>query len=343
MRDDFRKRGLAAVDDKTAEARGYTPAVPSEHYVSTVERSGPPPKPSIKEFLIPWNSTSIRVAIAQLGSMSIDSYVESKYRIRNHRDRFAFQELLRSRLEALEAHCLHLGAGESGSFLDLLVFPEVFIPRPFAERHLCPLAARLGATIICGLDYPGDNEADNANECAIIRPDVEPVYYRKITRSQYDALSDDERRRMPMQRGTTLNRFVNTNGDGFGVLVCYDFSHLDLIAELNLGDRSHPLDVVVVVAYNPFGALYRTCCIADSHRFYQYIVMCNVAEYGGSGVYAPLRTEGARQTLVDLGKGAESIAIADLDLAGLRAARHMNDVDLNAGNFMRRPGIFQNI
>jgi predicted amidohydrolase len=342
MRDEFLTRGFVAVDEKTSNVRGHTPAVPSEHYLSTFDRNaGAPPILGVTSTPTPWKSDIIRVAVAQLSSMSLDSYVTTKYRLRKHPSFGPFQTRLQMHLDELEERCKLMGPTQSGSFLHLLVFPEVFVPRSFAERHLDPLAERLGVTIVCGLDYPGNDEADNANECAILRPGHDPVYYRKVTRSQYDALADDERVRMPMRRGTTLHRFVNTDGHGFGVLICYDFSHLDLMVELNLRGRSYPLDVVIVVAHNPFGALYRTCCIADSHRFYQYIIMCNVAKYGGSGVYAPRRTEGARQTLIDLGKGAETISIASLDLAGLRAARLKNDIDLNAGEFMRRPGIFQ--
>jgi predicted amidohydrolase len=344
MRRDFRDRGLVAVDDKTAKStRGYTPTVPSEHYVNTFDRdAGPPPTPCVEDVPISWEADQIRVAVAQLNSMPTGTYVDSKYRIRNHPDYKAFKARLRVRLDELKTRCeLMAKNAASGNWLDLLVLPEVFIPRPFMEEYLRPLGEHLGATVICGVDYPGEGEAENANECAVLRPGYEPVYYRKVTRSQYDAHSDHHNDRMPMQRGTQLKRFVNKLGRGFGVLICYDFSHLDLMTRLNLHKRAEPLEVVVVVAHNPFGALYRTCCIADSHRFYQYIVMCNVAKYGGSGVYAPCRTQGPRQTLIDLGTGGESIAIATLDLAGLRAARQKCDHDLNEGAFMRRPGIFQ--
>lgn len=244
------------------------------------------------------------------------------------------------RLLELEARCRQQGLTTSGSLLDLLVLPEVFVPRSFVGV-LQGFSDRSGATVVAGLDYPDGGEEANANECAILRPRQAAVIYRKITRSQYDAHRDDKGARMPMLRGQQLVRFVNHDGRGFGVLICYDFSHFDLMWHLNLSGRATPLDVTVVIAHNPFGDLYRSCCIADSHRFYQYVVMCNVAEYGGSGVFGPLRTSGTRQVLLDAGKGIETLALTELQLTELANARKTEDRGLHDGVFMRRPGVFQ--
>ena len=168
----------------------------------------------------------------------------------------------------------------------------------------------------------------------ILLPDrKEPLYYRKITRSRYDA--------QPLRRGNRLVRFIDRDGNGFGVLICYDYSHFDVVHRLNLERRIKPLDLLIVVAHNHFSSLYRSCCIADSHRFYQYIAMCNVACYGGSGLFGPMRLKGDRQIIAEAGKGAESVIVAELDIDGLRKARSMGDKDLQKGDFQRRPGIFQ--
>jgi predicted amidohydrolase len=348
LRREFADGGLAKLD-KGSLARGYSAMVPAEHYMHTFDRGiGPPPIGPIKEIPLQRKFDKIRVAVGQLESMCVKAYVDSRYRIENHADYKDFKKRLNIHLNGLARRCRAMGKTEAGTYLDLLVLPEVFVPRSFAKRKLRNLARDLGAIIVCGVDYPGERDEDNANECAIIRPGERTKYYRKVTRSQYDAKSQSGR--MHMSRGETLYRFVNERGHSFGILICYDFSHLDLITKLNCNDGD-PLDVLVVVAHNPFGQLYRTCCIADSHRFYQFVVMCNIAKYGGSGIYAPVRTEGARQTILDSGKGAESIAIAELDLAELRHARSKTDVELNEEasrkqdkgklSWMRKPGLFQ--
>lgn len=344
---------LAAQDSSVEVARtprlAVEPVVPSEHYVHTVDRpAGRPPVTGTHEVPHRFVADSLRVAVGQLASMPFAAYIDSRYRLRRHEDVQQFQDGLDAHLNELEQRCRRQGVSQSGFLLDMLVLPEVFVPRNYVPT-LQAFSDRMGATVVAGVDYPGESDEQNANECLILRPWLAPVTYRKVTRSQYDAHADHEGGRMTMARGNTMLRFVDdTSGFSFGVLICYDFSHVDLMHQLNLADRTEPLELVVVVAHNPFGDLYRSCCIADSHRYYQYIVMSNVTAYGGSGVFGPLRTPGARQTLMEMGKGVDTITLADLDLKGIRAARGATDQRLNdvsvlnpLRKFMRRPGVFQ--
>jgi Predicted amidohydrolase len=341
MRREFAEYGFKAPAIVSTRGSIYTPMVPSEHYMDTFDRkSGPPPLGSVTDVPNDWNLTKPRVAIAQLNDIGLEAYIQTRYRIRQHESCSEFEYMLSVKLLELEARCRQVGVTESKTLLDLLVFPEVFIPRSFAPT-LQGFSNRMGAIIVAGLDYPDGGEDMNANECIVIRPYQKPVEYRKITRSQYDAHRNNDGDRMPMRRGQNLVRFVNTEGRGFGVLICYDLSHFDLLWNLNLFKRETPLDLIVVVAHNPFGDLYRSCCIADAHRFYQYVVMCNVSRYGGSGVFGPIRTPGARQVLLEAGKGVETLAVTELDLGKLNAARRTEDKGLHRGDFMRRPGVFK--
>lgn len=312
--------------------------------MQTVDReAGPPRIDNVLDVPTDWNLTEPRVALSQLRHMGADAYdvyYETMYRIRQRPACGAFEYLLLFKLLELEARCRQLGEAKSNSLLDLLVLPEVFVPRSFLPT-LQGFSNRMGAIIVAGIDYPDGGEEENANECVIIRPYQRPFEYRKITRSQYDACRSENGDRMPMCRGSNLVRFVNEYGRGFGVLICYDFSHFDLPWNLNLSGRETPLDLIVVVAHNPFGDLYRACCIADSHRFYQYIVMSNVSKFGGSGIFAPSRRLGARQVLMEAGKEVETISLTELDLDGLISSRQMRDQELHGGLFMRRPGVFQ--
>jgi predicted amidohydrolase len=341
LRREFSASGFDA--SKLHKKRGsrVIPVVPSEHYLRTVDReAGSPPIHRVREIPHAGNADRVRVAVAQLDHIGLSSYLSTMYRIRNAPHRVLFEERLTAHLTELESRCKLLGPGPSGALLDFLVFPEVFVPRTFLGK-LQELSERMGTTIVAGVDYPDGSERENANECVIIRPWKPLETYRKITRSQYDAFDEGEQRRLGLQRGTELIRFVNASGSGFGVMICYDFSHLDLLWELNLRDRSEPLELLIVAAHNPYARLYRSCCITDSHRFYQYVVMANVASYGGSGVFGPLRTRGENQLLIDAGQGVETIAITEIDIAGLRKARQSKDDELVKGLFMRRPGVFQ--
>ena len=251
----------------------------------------------------------------------------------------------------------------------------MFVPLDF-EDELKGIAESLKTIVIAGVEYDpqsdpaayGTGNASGTNRCRVYIPTaagVETVEYVKMTRSQYDA-----RFKSPSPEGETLGCFPMVLGDRllrftaddlgeFGVLICYDLSHFDLVHAINLrpvdgGEEPPlPLDLLFVVAHNPFAELYRRCCLADAHRFYQYVVMCNVAQYGGSGIFAPLRTAGERRTLLYAGKGAEGIFSACADLHALRTARATSDHLLSSvppgqvtarmgrgesASFQRRPG-----
>lgn len=340
LRAELAENGFDTEKSRKAPFGVYQAIMPSQHFVSTFDRdAGPPVVTEIVNHNVSWSFSNPRVAVAQLDSMSFEDYVETRYRISEHSDCRQFEHLLSVRLEELESRCRFQGANPRGSFLDLLVLPEVFVPRTYL-RTLQGFSDRLGAIVIAGVDYPGTEDADNVNECLILTPKQPMISYEKICRSQYDAIGPNNTR-MPMRRGSKLVRILDRDGRGFGILICCDYSHFDLLWELNLRDRDEPLDFLVVVAHNPFGSLYRSCCIADSHRFFQYILMCNVASYGGSGIFGPIRTKGARQVIAELGQGVEGIAVATLRLDELAQSRRTQDEQLHDGDFMRRPGAFQ--
>ena len=340
LRQKFSTEGFDTGKSQAATFGTYQPIMPPAQFLTTIDReAGAPRVDSVDEHEITWNFNAPRIAVAQLNSMELQAYLDTRYRIRNHSDSLKFEHLLSVRLLELEMRCRNEGPNGSGSLLDLLVLPEVFVPRSYV-RTLQGFSDRLGALVIAGVDYPGDDESENANDCVILRPNAAPLEYRKISRSQYDAVRPNGSR-MPMLRGTKLLRLVGQDDRGIGVLICSDYSHYDLVWKLNLQDRAIPLDMLVVVAHNPFGSLYHSCCIADSHRFYQCIVMCNVMTYGGSGVFAPLRTKGARQVLADIGQGVEAIAMVTIPLEEMYQARMKEDGLLHQGNCMRKPGVFQ--
>ncbi|WP_242416455.1 hypothetical protein [Sphingomonas panni] len=350
LRSRYREQGLAG--PKGMESERYLPLAPSEHFMHTYDRSaGSPQVDHIRDVQMRWNSDEPLVALAQLKSVPVDDYVACRYRLDDlaaSADRAGvlnrFEESVKIHLESLERRLSLDANGLTG--LDFLVMPEVFVSRRFATDVIATFCAKFNTVAICGVDYPMGENAENRNSAMIISSDgVIEEEYDKITRSQYDALALDKSSSLPMQRGGTLYRFTNLNGHAFGVLICYDFSHFDLVHRINLEGRDTPLDVLFVIAHNPFGDLYRTCCVADSHRFYQHVVLCNVASYGVSGVYAPVRTDGPRQTLVDAGMRNETIALVRLRLNEQRAARSKTDAQLhseaaNGGRMMRRPGVF---
>ncbi|MDQ0042819.1 hypothetical protein [Variovorax boronicumulans] len=339
LRRDFENNGFDGIKSKEPKYE-LDAMVPSQHYLKTFDAAAGPPvvKPCCD---VPTDQLpdSMRVAVAQLESMSMDVYKTSRYRLAGAKGFGTFMQKLSGWLQHVEFQC-GLKSERPGK-LDLLALPEVFVPRAFLPQ-LQAFSDRTGAMVVAGVDYPDD---EDANECAILRPGRERLFYRKVTRSQYDGqLPGKDGGRMKMKRGDQLLRFVDLQKRAIGVLICYDYSHLDLLARLNLEMRDKPLDMVVVVAHNPFGDLYRSSCIADANRFYQYIVMSNVATYGGSGVFGPIRSAGARQVLAETGKNSETVLIVDVDLKALEQARARgHEQELGESGFQRRPGILKQL
>jgi predicted amidohydrolase len=348
LRQTFTENGYASEVD----GADISPISPPQRFLKTDDnkQAGPVTGIAVETVNLEWNSVNPRVAFCQLASLPLKVYTDNAYHL--DLDPPSSQRLrvgLDAKLLELKQRCVQEDGNEAWAFgeqqvkaegkLDFLIFPEVYIPRSYIPT-LQAFSNDNNTIVVAGVDYP---ENEIANECLIIAPNVEPAAYRKITRSQYDACGIDKKSaRLELKRGDKLLRFENKDGASFGVLICYDFSHLELMAAINLDNgKTKPLDFLMVVSHNPSGDLYRYCCISDAHRFYQHILMCNVAEYGGSGIFAPTREAGTRRVLCEVGKGIEAIGMRRLDLAGQRAARAASDEDLHKGLYMRKPGLYQ--
>lgn len=294
-------------------------------------------------------SDKLNIGIAQLKCMDEEDYINHYYCISCSPNALRFVAELREHLKHLSQKLLL-----SEQKLDFLVFPEVFLPLTMDEE-LRDFARRFNTIIIAGVEYDPQPEtlerpelAHGSNRCFIYVPtaggEVQRFQYDKMTRSQYDArlpAADGQPANFIMDKGSRLLRFSYGEEWAFGVLICYDYSHFDIIYRLNR-DRRHqmPLDMLFIVANNPDSQLYERCCIADSHRFYQYIVMSNVAQFGSSGIFGPIKTPGQRQTLLEAGVGTEAIAIAAVDIKALQEARQSDLIGAQS-QFQHKPGIFQ--
>lgn len=294
----------------------------------------------------------LTIGIAQLKCMNEEDYLNNYYNISKAPDAPRYILKIKAHLKFL-AEKLEL----TGQKLDFLVFPELFMPLGM-DADLKEFARRFNTVVIAGVEYDAQPEnlehpekAHGVNRCFIYIPtgkgEVKRFQYEKMTRSQYDARLPASATGGPgnfiMDKGSQLVHFTYGSHWAFGVLICYDYSHFDIIHKLNRsGPHEMPLDLLFIAASNPDSQLYERCCIADSHRYYQYIVMCNVAQFGGSGIFGPVKTPGLRQTLLSAGVGAEGIIVGKVALAGLQAARKAGQIAAES-RFQRKPGIFQMI
>jgi len=295
----------------------------------------------------------LNVGVVQLKSMDKEDYIENAYCISCSRNAPRFIKDIKTHLQFLSGKLT-----ATAQRLDFLVFPELFLPLGL-ENDLKAFAQKFNTIIIGGVEYDPQPEnlydpqmAWGTNRCFIYVPTVtgytRRFQYNKLTRSQYDARTPatgaDRWGHFNMIRGDKLFRFAYGNNWTFGVLICYDYSHFDIVHHIDRGDYSDkmPPEMLFIVASNPDSQLYERCCMADSHRYYQFIIMSNIAQYGGSGIYAPLKTPGHRQTLLNAGTGTEGISITTLKVADLQEVRKAQRISPTS-NFQHKPGIFQMI
>ncbi|HWP95463.1 MAG TPA: hypothetical protein VN426_01295 [Syntrophomonadaceae bacterium] len=301
-------------------------------------------------YVSPKYQGEVNIGVAHLLCLEAADYIDNYYCISSAQDAPRFIKDIQNHLRFLSEK-LEL----SSQKLDFLVFPEVFLPMA-VEEDLKEFARRFHTIIIGGVEFDTQladirqpEQAHGANRCFIYVPSesggVKRFQYDKLTRSQYDArlpaVDGGEPGYFEMEKGNKLLRFSYPGHWDFGVLICYDYSHYDIVHRINR-DASHemPPDILFIVANNPDSQLYERCCIADSHRYYQYIVMCNVAQYGGSGIFGPIKTPGHRQTLLSAGVAAEGISVHTVAMSELQDARKASHISANS-NFQHKPGIFQ--
>ncbi len=342
------------------DAIAWTPIYPSEEYraqsepdyVKKLQRPDYLENVDLKSagYIPSHEQEEMNIAVVQLKCMDKEDYINNYYCISCSDNAPGFIKKVKKHLQFVSWQL-----EDSGQQLDFLVFPELFLPLSL-EPDLQAFARKFNTIVIGGVEYDPQSAtlespemAVGANRCFIYVPtgsgEVKRFEYHKFTHSQYDALlptiGDCIPGHFKMIRGENLLRFTYDQSWSFGVLICYDYSHFDIIHRINHDEcHSMPLDILFVVANNPDTQLYERCCMADSHRFYQYIVMSNVGQFGGSGVYGPVKTSGRRQVLLNSGVGTENISISTIPLAQLKEARMASKLPPRSV-FQNKPGIFQ--
>ena len=72
------------------------------------------------------------------------------------------------------------------------------------------------------------------------------------------------------------------------MLNSHEYTHVDIIEAL----LRHRVELLVVINYNNATRLFWEYAAADLHRLFCFVIIVNVEEFGGSGVFAPFRRVG---------------------------------------------------
>ena len=182
----------------------------------------------------------------------------------------------------------------------VVVFPEFSIPEN-TVLELRNIAKDKGVYIIGGLEY----DHLLRNRCIVVTPGGKCYKSTKLTPSKYDH---------PKMRSVDyIDCFINSGFGDFAVLICYDYTSQGLLQEL-----WGKIDILFVVANNPDVKTFSQKATSDCFASYCFIVICNNAEYGGSGIYGPLGGEGIKEKrILEVQKGVRCENI-EFDVSKLR-------------------------
>jgi hypothetical protein len=157
---------------------------------------------------------------------------------------------------------------------DFILFPELTIPWEM-QGELRELAIKKNIYIIGGLFYSPNFE----NACAVFSPiDRKPIPLQyKLNR----APKEDSR----AKEGNQVIVFKNSGYGSFVALICYDFTSLQILQNL----RRYNVNIIFLPTYNSATELFDKIGKSICYTLYAYVALCNVAEFGNTAGYGPLR------------------------------------------------------
>lgn len=243
---------------------------------------------------------------------------------------------------------------------DFVLFPELFLPRDYLNKHVKTVCNENHFIIIGGLEYgpnnanKSDNNTPLANEAFIAIP---PSLMKKENGNgirQHSTIfkipkilpAEEEenilkQNNYSFQRGNRLYVFESSVIGNWAVLICSDFMSLPIHVLL----QSH-IHTLFVLAYNKDVNGYAS--IADTvHRLLMCnVVICNMGNYGSSLAFSPYRKDHKRQKLRITGNEVDVAVTIELPLKNIdRAQRGEVLRDINSDQlFIKCPpdfGMFQ--
>ena len=239
--------------------------------------------------------------------------------------------------------------------LDWLILPELAVHPLDVKTHLIPFARKHRAIILAGLTY---------QELFAGQPLVNSALWIMPTWSAAHGLQTLIRRQGKHHLAAEETKLNNTKVVVQGwrpcqwlvgydwssmfadpplwltAAVCYDATDLSLAADLR-----HHSDVFAIPALNKDVGTFDQMALALHYHMFQYVVIANNGEYGGSNAYRPWGEAYQRQVFHLHGQPQASVAFFEIEDIGNVIARKIKELDsethwksLPAGVGARTPG-----
>lgn len=209
---------------------------------------------------------------------------------------------------------------------DFLVLPEISVPREYLKSHIPTICNEHNLMIIGGVEfyhkYTSNGKKFIQNEAFIAVPGAETspgIRERAMVwriPKIYPALTEEENiidAGYHFSPGNKLYLFKSKEYGNWAVLICVDYLNLPIQQILQ-----KKVQTLFIVAFNSDLNYYYS--ISDSlHRIlFCNIIVCNVADYGGSHVYTPYRESYLREVMKLHGNKVETAVTITLPLRILK-------------------------
>ena len=227
-----------------------------------------------------------------------------------------------SRMRALNEllnEVIKFGLKDEKDKVDLLIFPELFLPHTWV-RHICSWVGKHDVGVICGLEHRlVDNVARNEILTALpSRDDDGRTSCRPLTRlkrhyspgERYDI--EQRFKQTPSAAASEPYQLVHWCGASFTVYNCYELS--------DIKDRAlfrSKVDFIVCIEYNSDTNYFAHIIEAASRDLHCYVVQVNSSDFGDSCVIRPSKTEMTSMVRVKGGDNSTFLTCR-LDLQRLR-------------------------
>lgn len=275
------------------------------------------PRPTVSNDPRPLRGCIVQTVVPALSDFTINDLTLSAPEIRRrHRNHLAASlAAIKGLLALRETHHDRKG-------LDLLIFPELSVHPKDIKTHLIPFARAYKTIIVAGLTFDrAEPKEAYINSAIWIVPIRSPTGGLQIlTRrqgkkhlAQAEAAFNQADNQMirefrPCQWIMGYEWAKDRSPLWLTASVCYDATDIKLAASLR--DWS---DVYIIPAFNKDVRTFGQMALALHYHMYQYVIVANHGEYGGSNAYVPLSGEFNRQVFHLHGQPQASAAFFEID------------------------------
>jgi ribulose-5-phosphate 4-epimerase/fuculose-1-phosphate aldolase len=170
-----------------------------------------------------------------------------------------------------------------GAEANLIVLPELSVPLE-KKDYLKEFSKEYNTYIVAGLEYD-----DNVNKSIIFIPGESPVEQHK---HKLSPIEKDKKNKVEIKHSKLDDEsiyFINSEIGNFLVMICIDlaaFEDYDI-------DKSFSPDFLIIIANNKEGKYFKERLSGSpGYKLYTHSVLCNVKQYEGTGIMAPVIPDG---------------------------------------------------